>query len=322
MTVTSGTAAQDSPPDPAPGPAATAADPAATTSAATSAAAEPLSTRVRRLAEAVGPTTLVTALLIYFGYVATRARFAYFGVSLELTGLSNQSLLLYGLEVVYVPATLAFLIILVMIGLHAAVSWRLGRSAGDVTNSFLAAGFVLVGLLLLARAVIGIFVLETTENEPLGTTPLALAFGPAAVAYGVWVHGRNRSRPVLTQTLARSGIACTGGLVVAGLFWAATEFAWAYGTGRGEGDAADIAERPEIVLDTRERLVGLPPAIAQTALDSAGEASFAYRYEGFRLLLASGDRLFLIPATWQHGVDRTVVLPYDGDVRLQLIAQR
>lgn len=55
---------------------------------------EPISTRIRQLTEAVGPTTPATALLIYFGYVATRARFDYFGVSLEMTGLSNQSLLL------------------------------------------------------------------------------------------------------------------------------------------------------------------------------------------------------------------------------------
>ncbi|GAA3090332.1 hypothetical protein [Streptosporangium carneum] len=289
---------------------------------AASAAQEPISTRIRQLTEAIGPTTLATALLIYFGYVATRARFDYFGVSLEMTDLSNQSLLLYGLEVVYVPAALIFLGALTVIGVHTAVMWRLTRRPDDLANTFLAAGIGLVGVLMIGRALIGMFVEGSDTSVVIGATPLSLAFGPGTVAYGVWLHGKIRGRPLLSQRLARNGVICAVGLAVAGLFWASTQVAWAYGTGRGEEDAHDLAKRPEVVIDTKEPLAGLPSGVTQTALTTRGkDPAFVHRYHGFRLLLASGGRLFLVSGTWTLGRDQTIVLPYDNGIRIQLISQ-
>jgi hypothetical protein len=51
---------------------------------------------------------------------------------------------------------------------------------------------------------------------------------------------------------------------------------------------------PEIIIDTKEPLVGLPSGVSETALTATGkDGAFAYRYRGFRLLLASGGQLFL-----------------------------
>lgn len=288
----------------------------------TPSAPEPVAARVRRLAEAVGPTTLVTALLIYFGYVATRARFDYFGVSLDMTGLSNQNLLLYGLEVVYVPATLVFLGALAVIGLHAAVRWQLARKPGDVANAFLAAGIALAGLLLILRAMIGMFLGDAETSTVIGATPLALAFGPATLAYALWVYGKHRARPLLPERPARNAALCALGLAVAGLFWASTQLAWAYGTGRGEEDAHELPRRPEVILDVKDPLTGLPTGVVQSPLPTTGkDPAFAFRYRGFRLLLASGGRLFLVSATWRLGRDQTVVIPYDDHIRVQLVSQ-
>ncbi|MEV6028874.1 hypothetical protein [Streptomyces sp. NPDC052036] len=285
-----------------------------------SAAPEAISTRIQQFTEALGPTTLATALLIYFGYVATRARFDYFGVPLEMTGLSNQSLLLDGLEVVYVPTALIFLGVLAVSGMHFAVMWLLARRPDD--HAFLAGGIALVGMLLIGRALIGMFVQGSDTSVVIGTTPLALAFGPATVAYGIWIYEKNRDRPLLSRRLARNGVACTVGLAVAGLFWASTQVAWAYGTGRGEEDAHQLAQRPEIIIDTKEPLVGLPSGVRETALTITGkDGAFAYRYRGFRILLASGGQLFLVTPTWTPGVDRTIVIPHDDNVRIQLVSQ-
>ncbi|MEU0519808.1 hypothetical protein [Streptosporangium sp. NPDC006007] len=283
---------------------------------------EPISTRIQQLTEAIGPTTLATALLIYFGYVATRARFDYFGVSLEMTGLSNQSLLLYGLEVIYVPAALIFLGALLVVGVHVAMTWQLARHPDDIANTFLVAGIELVGLLLIGRALIGVFVEGAATSVVIGVTPLSLAFGPATVVYGVWAYGKNRDRPLVPQRLARNSVICAIGLAVAGLFWASTQVAWAYGTGRGEEDAHDLAKRPEIIIDTKEPLSGLPSGVTQSALRITGKnPAFAYRYRGFRLLLASDGRLFLVSGTWTLGRDQTIVVPYDDKTRIQLVSQ-
>ncbi|MFC4535430.1 hypothetical protein [Sphaerisporangium dianthi] len=280
---------------------------------------DPLATRIRQIAEVVAPTTLATALLLYYGYVATRSRFEYFGVPLDMADLSNRTLILYGLEVVYVPAALAFLSVLAVVAVHAAVIWRLGAAPGSQVNLFLEALIGLVGLLLIGRALIGILVIDPDQEYP-GTTAMALAAGPAAVAYAIWIFGKERERPLVPARLRRIALACVVGLAVAGLFWASTEFAWAAGTGRGQEDAEKIGERIEIVLDIKEPLVGLPSGVTQIPLPTVGkDPAFSYRYRGFRILLTSADRLFLISGTWKHGVDQTIVVPHDDTVRIQLI---
>ena len=71
------------------------------------------------------------------------------------------------------------------------------------------------------------------------------------------------------------------------------------------------------MLDTAEPLVDLPYGVPETALPAAADDEFKYRYRGLRLLVAAGDRLFLVPAHWTHE-GRTLVIPYDDKIRLQL----
>ncbi|WP_405772113.1 hypothetical protein [Streptomyces sp. NBC_01538] len=286
---------------------------------------QPVSARVRHLAEALGPTTLATALLIYFGYVATRARYDYFGVPVDMTGRSNQGLMLDGMEVVFVPAAMIFLGVMALVAIHALVTWVLARDAGGDASAalFLAYGFVLVGVILIGEALIGMFVQSSDTSVKFGIVPLALAFGPAAVAYGVWIYGRRRGSPLLSQRMARNGVMCVLALGVAGLFWASTQLAWAYGRGRGEEDVTALGRRPEVVIDSKEPLEGLPTGVTPIQLGRPGESGreYRHRYRGFRLLLASGGRLFLVTPQWQLGRDQTIVLPYADDIRVQLIPQ-
>jgi hypothetical protein len=298
--------------------------------------------RLRELAAFVAPTTVATALLFYFGYVATRSRFEYFGVYLDMTDLSNQSLLLYGLEVVYVPAALGFLAVLLIVGLHAAVSWLATGAERDSVTLLVALAAALGGLLLAGRALVGMLVPRVEENEPVpGTTALALAAGPVLLAYAAWIAGRVASRQSIEgneptrgwvrfaawsagergSRLRHGAVACVIGLAVAGLFWAANEFAWAYGEGRAYDDALRMPERPAVVLESREQLAGPPPGITESVLvagRTAADGGFRYRYEGGRLLLASGGRLYLVPRHWTKE-SRTTVVPYDENVRVQLL---
>jgi hypothetical protein len=299
-------------------------------------------TRLKQLTSVIAPTTIATSLLIYFGYVATRSRFDYFGVYLDMTDLSNQTLLLYGLEVVYVPAALAFLSALVVIAVHAGVTWLLASAAQDSTKFLVALAAVLGGLLLVGRALVGMLVAGVVDTEVPGTTPLALACGPIMIAYGAWIAGQvagNRTAVVdgpsdgrldrfarwyaagKASRLRRGALACVVALAVTGLFWAAHQFAWAYGAGRAYDDALKLPERPGVILASKEQLGDLPPGVTETVATGAGsvakDATFRYRYHGLRLLLASGGRLFLVPENWTTQ-SRTLVIPYDANVRIQL----
>lgn len=285
--------------------------------------------RVRELANVVAPVTLVTSLLLYFGYVGTRARLEYFGVYLDMTGLSNQDLVLSGLEVVYFPAAMIFLAVLVVAALHAGVTWLLADSGRHTAAGIIGVTVAAVGLLAIARALLGLLHVRVSSTEVPGTTPLALALGPCLVAYAVWIGWHVVRHRASEETLAwyesapavrvrRAALAGVGGLLVAGLFWAANSFAWAFGLGQAYDDAVRLPDRPEVVVDTRERLTDPPPGVRETPITGAAPAGYRYRYQGLRLLLEADGRLYLVPAQWT-GQSRTLVLPYDGAVRLQLI---
>jgi hypothetical protein len=291
--------------------------------------------RLKQLTSIIAPTTMITALLFYFGYIGTKSRFEYFGVYLDMTDLSNQQLLLYGLEVIYVPAALGFIAVLVVIAVHAGVVWLLDVRRSDTAILVIGLGAILLGILLIGRGLVGILVSRVYENEePPGTTELALAIGPATAAYGIWICVRRVRRvaaggrtpsafltwydSTVMMGLRRSGQICAGGLVVAGLFWAVHTFAWAFGEDRAYRFALDLPEQPEVVLDTGERLTDVPAKVTESPLPATQEAAYRYRYRGLRLLLASGGRLFLVPQPWTRQ-GRTLVVPYDGDVRIQLI---
>jgi hypothetical protein len=290
--------------------------------------------KLKQLTSVVAPTTLVTSLLFYFGYIGTRSRFAYFGVYLDMTDLSNQQLLLYGLEVIYIPAALGFLAVLVAITCHACVVWLLDVRKNETVILIIGLGAVLAGILLIGRALVGIFVVGVYDSEAPGTTGLAIAFGPAMTAYGCWIGARRARRTAADATgrtgllgwydgpssagLRRAGQICVGGLVIAGLFLAVHNFAWTSGSARAYKDAVKLPTKPEVVLDTREQLVDLPAGVIESMLPVTKQATFRYRYRGLRLLLSSGGRLFLVPTHWtKHG--STMVVPYDGDVRIRLI---
>jgi hypothetical protein len=286
-----------------------------------------LADRVRDLAGIIAPTTVITAMMVYFGLVATRARFAYFGVYLELTDLSNQDLVLYGLETLYVPVALALVAVLLAVLGHAGVTWLATAPGRRGQVLLLAAALAGVGALLIARALVGILAPEVARQEVPGTTPLALAAGPLLLTYAGWVAAGAATRDRRFATwyagpgavrARRAAVLTTGGLVLAGLFWAVNSFAWAFGEGRAYDDAVRLPRRPEVVLDTREPLTDLPEGVSEQALAPDPQATYRYRYRGFRLLVEGGGRLFLVPARWT-AESRTIVVPYDAGIRLQLV---
>ncbi|WP_433824421.1 hypothetical protein ACQP2E_19940 [Actinoplanes sp. CA-015351] len=285
-------------------------------------------THARELANIVAPVTLVTALLLYFGYIGTRARLEYFGVYLDMTGLSNQDLVMSGLEVVYFPAAMIFLALLAGALVHGVVTWLLSAPHRDRETLVVAAITVTLGVLAIGRALIGLFNVEVSRVETPGTTPLALALGPLLVFYGVWIGWRvvqrqaapdsrlltwHASPPVRQVRLA--ALAAVAGLLVVGLFWAANSFAWAFGTGRAYEEAGNLANRPELIIDTKDRLAEPPAGVTETPLPGDG---FTYRYTGLRLLIEADGRLYLVPAPWTV-TSKTLIIAFDDEIRVQLI---
>nr|WP_296076144.1 hypothetical protein [uncultured Actinoplanes sp.] len=288
-----------------------------------------LATKLGQWGAVIAPTTVATAMLLYFGYIATRARFAYFGVYLDLTDLSSRDLVLHGIEVLYLPTAVLLFGVLLAVGVHLAATWATSRL--DARRGVLVvAGLVLLtGAFLLARAVLGLAVAHVSRDERPGSTALALAAGPCLCAYACWLAARVSFRPgrprsalhtwyVAARRLRLTGLAATAGLALTGLFWAGTSFAWRLGEGRAYDDAVQLPARPEVIVDTPDRLTDLPPYVRETVLPADAGSRFQYRYRGLRLLIQAGGRLFLVPDHWTAD-GRTLILPYDNSVRLQVI---
>jgi len=261
------------------------------------------------------PTGILVGLLYYFGYVTTDAWFRYFGLELSQVRLPQQSIVLQSVAALYLPAGA-----LLILGSGAYLTRRsldalLDRGWRPKVMRSLGAAAVLAGGLLLLRALIGIFVPDVARTELIALSPLSLCAGVLLLAAGVDVlrrtSGSDPGRPVWARILV-------GSLVVLGLFWATNSVASAYGRGRAMDFARTLADRPAVVLDTKERLFLVRGDVEETKLSSGKDATYRFRYRNLRLLAASNDRLFVAPANWQRGAGTVVVLP-DADVRLQFL---
>ncbi|MEO3868516.1 hypothetical protein ABGB18_06770 [Nonomuraea sp. B12E4] len=271
----------------------------------------------------IAPTSLITALLFYFGYLATRARFEYFGVYLDLVNLSTPDLLLFGSEALYVPVVIVGLAVLVSTGLRLAVQWLLADPGRDTVSGWVTLAVLLVSLLLLLRAVIGLAP-QVARTEYPGITALSLTLGALLLTYCETLWRTLAARrpqaawtpPPATVRTARLALIA---LMVAGLFWTANSFSFLYGNGQALNDAQNLPERPPVILDTHDPIQIPPKGVVHIALP---DEKFRHRYIGLRLLVESDKRLFLVPARWSRTTSRTIVIENSSDIRLQLAPPR
>lgn len=278
---------------------------------------EPEASRLTWLVEVLTPTGILVGLLYYFGYVTTAAWFRYFGLELSHVELSQQAVVLQSIAALYLPLgallVLGLGIYLARRGIDSLLSrgWRptVMRRGGVVA--------VVVGGLLLLRALVGVFVPDVARTELLATSPLSLCFGVLIAAGGLDVMRRTRgpNAPPPTPFPVKALIAA---VVVLGLFWATNSVAGAYGRGRAVDFARSLPDRAGVVVDTRERLFLVSGDVEETKLATDDESTYRYRYRNFRLLVVSQGRIYLAPADWRIGHGTVIVLP-DDRVRLQFV---
>lgn len=283
------------------------------------AAITPIAERLRAVAGVVAPTTLIAALLYYYGYVTTNARFAYFGVDLSTLRMSTQDLAMRSVAALYVPVAVLLAAGLAGYWLHNAATTALTR--GKRTKLLRRSGWLAIaaGAALFVRAVVGIVTPAIAENEFPGITPLSLGLGALLVAYGrhlVVGTSRDQNRSPQQRRLERIAWAIVSGVAVLSLFWLTNSFAGAYGRGQAAADSRQLTTRPNVTLDTKERLYLRYPGVEETQLPVEQGQEFRYRYRGLRLLIESDARLFLVPERWREG-GRVLVLPHDNGVRVQ-----
>lgn len=279
-----------------------------------------LSAALRFIATTVAPTTLVTALLIYFGRQYVKGFTGYFRVDPSVFDFSTQDYLVRSTDAVFIP-----LVILIAVVALVLVSRRLIRILPHTRRSQLAritapvAGAVGLALLALAAApLLGsyrpVWVLEVGG--------LCLSVGVLAVAGCIALFRAAREGPRRGPSLASIGEwGAVFLLVSAGLFWFTNAYADQVGRSQAILTENGLHTAPDVVLySTRDlglQLPGVTSATCPPARGSDAASAYRYRYEGLKFVLQSGGYYLFLPASWARTNGTAVVLPRTDSLRLE-----
>jgi heme/copper-type cytochrome/quinol oxidase subunit 2 len=274
-------------------------------------------------ASVVAPITIISALLFYFGYVSSRAQYAYFGIDVDTIGLSTQDYAMRSPQPLLVPLLVLVMIAVALVALHLWVTAWLGRARPErariVTHRAL-----YIGLVILAAGITLIILYPVLADWPYYNlvTPIIVAVGAGVVAYSWRLVSRLPPQPDAlpspagSPALRRMGLVLLCVLVAATLFWSTATIAQWSGRGLARQDARHLDDLPRVILDTKERLYISDPFIKETALPASEGQTFRYRYRNLRLLIQGKDRMFLVPDAWSAS-DSTLVVPLDDSVRVR-----
>ena len=253
----------------------------------------------------VAPATFLTAVLFYYGYVSSRAQYRYFGLDVDTIGLSTRDYVMRSPQPLLVPLLLVSVIgaglLAIARVLQRRIPLRMLRAATWASTLVLGVGV----LMLFGYSWIGDW-----PYYPM-VTPLVLAAGLLAL---VWCWRRAGGR--------RTAVALALIAVAVCVFWATATLAQWTGLGTAQRTARNLDQLPAVVMDTRERLyLGTTPDSGVTETNVGGLAvadedqAFKFRYRGLRLLIQSGDRMFLVPEHWTPS--NSTLLVQTGSVRVR-----
>ncbi|MDQ3679093.1 MAG: hypothetical protein M3378_00810 [Actinomycetota bacterium] len=283
----------------------------------------------------VAPTTLLTALLYYFGWARTSSQAQFLGLDDSVLGYSTQDYLLRSISAMFLPLGAILLLALVWASGHVALSrWMAEVSAASaqpdaVTGPdrrrppvvWLTWGLIAIGMALLTLGLLGAVFPRQAHYDLV--TPMSFGLGAALTSYGVFLRRRWLARPSASSGAAGEArwlssltVTLVALVVALSLFWAVSDYAGAVGRGRGQQLVANLARRPSVVVYSPKRLQFNSPGVRETALEDP-DAAYRFRYSGLKLLFRSNDKYFLLPVGWSVVDGSTIVLPDTEALRVE-----
>ncbi|MEO7195393.1 MAG: hypothetical protein ABIZ05_11310 [Pseudonocardiaceae bacterium] len=261
----------------------------------------------------VVPVTVITALLVYFGWARASAIYGVFSIEHPVLGFSVQDYLLDSVAYTFGAATLLLLAILAAVPVHLGLMrvMKVPRWRKRTVLLLFAAGMVLsvVGLL-------GSLAVTYPATRPI---PLSLGLGVLLIGYSTTLWRATSEAPrgplggsevvdVLTRVTFAAFLTLT-------LLSSVATYAQVDGHQYGEYIAGRVANLPGVIVFSPHPLFLQGPGIRETLLIGDQDSRY-YCYDGLRLLVRASGRYILLPASWRLGTP-AVVLPDDPGVRLE-----
>ncbi|GAA3473724.1 hypothetical protein [Nonomuraea roseola] len=270
------------------------------------------------LAHVVTPTTIIAALLVYFGSVRTNITYSSLGVDQSVLGLSIQDYALRSVGSTIEPLAMVLLALLIALPAHALLVRHMAGHQAVIRWLVIELGLfgfaaVLVGVLGMMGWV------ELKVRAPVA--PICVALGVLALGYSASLHMMINARPAghtaepATVRAVRRAVFVA--LLALLLLWSVAGYAQLRGAAAVEQLRSDPTRLPGVVIYAPQRLYLEGLGITESPLPDA-DAKFHYRYAGLRLLIRSNQRYFLLPACWATTPQaRAIALPDDPSIRLE-----
>jgi hypothetical protein len=250
--------------------------------------------------------TVLTALLVYFGWRRAETQAHRMGFDESLLGMSTQDYLLRSVGPL-LPLLLTIAIAgLVWLWVDRRVSASIARQ-GPLVRWWPRLAIVL-----------GLALAPTVYLSSPWWAETAFVFWPLAIGAGILllVYGgslRSRLRGEGTPSLAKVFALLATGVC---LFWSASNQAEVLGNQLADRFQERLPGSVRVSVYANERLYLRGPGVIEEKL--SGEAgAYRYRYDGLRLLDHFGDRYFLVTDGWAPGAGVVIALPERDTLRFE-----
>ena len=274
---------------------------------------------IRPVVAFLANATVLTALLVYFGWRRSETHAAYLGIDESILGMSTRD---YALRSVGPVLT-----ILVAISVFGLVGSALDRRMSPAVQAAMLDGrdgTARTALRALASAWLVLPALVWIAGTVWPDTAYVLF--PASIGAGVvlWLYGgylRQLHRPPTAEERRRCLVTnALGALLVAVcLFWTASNYAEVLGGELARDFIDGVGSLPRVAATSEHPLRLEGPGITEAELPGA-EGDMRYRTTGLRFLEHTGGRYFLVSDGWSPTYGVVFVIPDDDrSVRLDFV---
>jgi hypothetical protein len=272
----------------------------------------------------VAPTTLLTALLYYFGWSHAYWFFNYFGVNSTVLGFTGTDYMMRSVDALFVPMMVAASAALLAVWGHSLLRGRLAAGFRPRALRFVVPAMAIAGGVLASGGFASVFA-TTVLSEHLVAAPLSLGLGVLLLVYAFHLRrlvaekresaGDGRGWAALVEW------SVVFVLVGLSLFWAATDYSAAVGRSRASDFVAGLPSYPNVVVYSERSLSLEAPGVRETRCKD-GQAAYRFRYDGLKLVLESGDQYLFVPAEWTPADGVAILLPRATSLRLEFFPAR
>jgi len=267
----------------------------------------------------VAPTTLLTALLYYFGWSHAYWFCNYFGVNSTVLGFTTTDYLMRSVDALFVPMTVAASAALLAVWGHSLLRARLAAGSRPRALRYIVLVMAIAGGVLVIGGFASVFT-TTVLSKHLVAAPLSLGSGVLLLVYAVHLQrlvtdkdqssSHNRGWAAVVEWVV------VFALVGLSLFWAATDYSAAVGRSRAIDFVAKLPSYPNVLIYSERSLSLHAPGVREVRCKDA-QAEYRFRYDGLKLVLESGSQYLFVPAEWTPADGVAILLPQTSSLRLE-----